>query len=62
MKAIAVNGSPRRKWNTAQMLEKALEGAASAGCETKLYHLADIDFKGCICCCACKRIGNPNCG
>lgn len=62
MKAIAVNGSPRRKWNTAQMLEKALEGAASAGCETKLYHLADIDFKGCIGCCACKRIGNPNFG
>jgi multimeric flavodoxin WrbA len=28
MKVIAINGSPRKKWNTATMLEKALEGAA----------------------------------
>jgi len=28
MKVIAINGSPRKKWNTATLLEKALEGAA----------------------------------
>lgn len=28
---MAVNGSPRKKWNTATLLEKALEEAASQG-------------------------------
>jgi NAD(P)H-dependent FMN reductase len=38
MKIIAINGSPRKKWNTATLLEKALEGAASQGAETELVH------------------------
>jgi len=55
MKAIAVNGSPRKTWNTAQLLKKALEGAAGAGAETKIIHLYDLNFKGCTSCFACKR-------
>ncbi len=47
MKVIASNGSPRKTWNTATLLQHALEGAASQGAETKLYHLNDYDFKGC---------------
>ena len=54
MRAIAINGSPRKKWNTATTLEKALEGAASEGAETELVHLYDLDFKGCRSCFACK--------
>jgi multimeric flavodoxin WrbA len=54
MKVIAVNGSPRKKWNTATLLEKALEGAASEGAETELIHLYDFNFKGCTSCFACK--------
>ena len=54
MKVIAINGSPRKKWNTATLLEKSLEGAASQGAETELIHLYDYDFKGCISCFACK--------
>ena len=54
MKVIAINGSPRKKWNTATMLEKALEGAASEGAETELIHLYDLNFKGCTSCFACK--------
>lgn len=54
MKVIAINGSPRKKWNTAMMLEKALEGAASTGAETELVHLYDLNFKGCTSCFACK--------
>lgn len=54
MKIIAINGSPRKKWNTATLLEKALEGAASQGAETELIHLYDLDFKGCTSCFACK--------
>jgi multimeric flavodoxin WrbA len=54
MKVIAINGSPRKKWNTAMLLEKALEGAAFQEAETELIHLYDYDFKGCISCFACK--------
>jgi multimeric flavodoxin WrbA len=54
MKVIAVNGSPRKKWNTGTLLSKALEGAALKGADTELIHLYDYDFKGCISCFACK--------
>jgi multimeric flavodoxin WrbA len=54
MKVIAINGSPRKKWNTSTLLEKALEGAASQGAETELIHLYDLDYKGCTSCFACK--------
>jgi len=55
VKAIGVNGSPRKKWNTATLLEKALEGAWSEGARTELVHLYELDYKGCISCFACKR-------
>lgn len=54
MKIIAVNGSPRKTWNTATLLTKALEGAASAGAETEMVHLYDLDYKGCSSCFSCK--------
>src|SRR5271169_5402101 len=62
MKIIALNGSPRKKWNTATLLKKTLEGAASQGAETKLVHLYDLDFKGCISCFACKTKGGKSYG
>ncbi len=54
MKILAINGSPRKVWNTATLLKKALEGAASQGAETELIHLYDLNFKGCTSCFACK--------
>jgi multimeric flavodoxin WrbA len=54
MKIIAINGSPRKDWNTATLLNKALEGAASQGAETELIHLYDLNYKGCISCFSCK--------
>ena len=54
MKVIGFNGSPRKNWNTATLLSKALEGAASRGAETELVHLYDLDFKGCRSCYVCK--------
>jgi multimeric flavodoxin WrbA len=62
MKVMAFNGSPRKKWNTATLLEKALEGAASRGAETELIHLYDLNFKGCRSCFACKTIGSKSYG
>lgn len=52
---IAINGSPRRKGNTATLLENALEGAAETGAKTELVHLYDLTYKGCTSCFACKR-------
>ena len=62
MEVIAFNGSPRNKWNTATLLEKALEGAASQGAATRLIHLYDLDFKGCKSCFGCKTKGGPSYG
>jgi multimeric flavodoxin WrbA len=62
MKIIALNGSPRKKWNTATLLQKALEGAVSQGAITELIHLYDLNYKGCISCFACKTVGGESYG
>lgn len=62
MKVIAFNGSPRKRWNTATLLEHALEGAASQGAETELIHLYDYNYKGCISCFACRLKGGKSYG
>lgn len=62
MQVIALNASPRKNWNTATLLAKALEGAASAGAETELVHLYDLDYKGCHSCFACKLLDGPSRG
>ncbi len=54
MKVIGFNGSPRKNCNTAKLLSKALEGAASNGAETELIHLYDLNYKGCTSCFSCK--------
>ncbi|WP_461612017.1 flavodoxin family protein, partial [Clostridium sp. Marseille-QA1073] len=61
-KVIAINGSPRKNANTATLLKKALEGASSQGAETELINLYDFNYKGCISCFACKRIGGKSYG
>jgi multimeric flavodoxin WrbA len=54
---MAFNGSPRKKkWNTVTLLGKALEGAQSAGAETELVQLYDLNFSGCISCFSCKKM------
>ena len=57
MKAIAINGSPRKGWNTDMLLQQASKGAADAGAETELIQLSDLSFSGCRRCFACKRAG-----
>lgn len=53
-KLFAINGSPRRNENTAQLLKAAMQGAEEAGAETELVNLYSLNFKGCISCFACK--------
>ncbi len=58
MKVIAVNGSPRKNWNTATLLDKALEGARSKGAKTEIVHLYELGFQGCTSCFECKMKGS----
>ena len=62
MKVLAFNGSPRKTWNTATLLNKVLEGAGSKGAETEMIHLYDLNYKGCISCFACKMRGGASYG
>jgi len=66
VKIYAVNGGPRKKHNTAKLLQAALSGAAAAPCaeavETEMIHLYDLDFQGCMSCFACKRLGAKSYG
>ncbi|MCX6690001.1 MAG: flavodoxin family protein [Methanoregula sp.] len=62
MKVLAINGSPRKKWNTATLLQNALDGAASTGAETELVHLYDLTYTGCTSCFACKQKGGKSYG
>ena len=53
-KIIAINASPRVKWNTAQLVRAAAEGAADAGAEVEVVDLYSLDaFMGCRSCFAC---------
>jgi multimeric flavodoxin WrbA len=62
VKALGINGSPRKKWNTATLMGYALEGAGAQGAKTELLHLYDYDYKGCISCFACKKRGGKSYG
>ena len=62
MKIIAINGSPRKGWNTHTLLEKALAGAESQGAETEMIHLYDLNCRGCLGCLACKRRAGSSIG
>ncbi len=62
MKIILVNGSPRKEWNTATLLKKAMEGAVSQGAEAELIHLYDLEYQGCVSCFCCKRVNGLSYG
>ncbi len=57
---IAINGSPRKNWNTAELLKHAMKGAEEAGAETELINLYSLNFKGCTSCFACKLKSRPH--
>ncbi len=62
MKIVGINGGPRKEWNTATLLKKALEGAKARGADTELVHLYDLSYQGCISCFACKKRGGESYG
>lgn len=61
MKTIALNASPRKNWNTAQLLKSAMAGAKSVGADVEYIDLYDLNFAGCRGCMLCKRKGAERC-
>ena len=59
---MIIDGGPRKNFNTASMLQKFAEGAASVSdqIEVKTIRLYGLDYKGCMSCMACKIKGKAS--
>jgi multimeric flavodoxin WrbA len=44
MNVIAVNGSPRKDFNTGTLLKWAVQGALSKGATAEIVHLYDLNY------------------
>ena len=62
MKAIAINGSPRKGGNTETLLRKVLEPLAKAGWDTEFIQLGGKPIRGCQACYFCFKAKNSRCG
>ncbi|MEF2113876.1 flavodoxin family protein [Clostridium frigoriphilum] len=60
MKVMGFIGSPRKKGNTAWIVNKILEGAKEEGAETKVWAFNDLDIKPCQGCLGCHN-GDGGC-
>ena len=56
-KIIAIYGSPRRKGNTALLLDQAVQGAEEAGAEVQKIILQDLEISPCLEIYGCKETG-----
>jgi len=61
MKAIAINGSPRKGGNTEILLKQALAPLAAAGWETEFIQLGGHPIRGCQACYRCFDLKNSRC-
>ncbi len=55
MKVVAVLGSPHRNGPSSTIAEEVLRGAKEAGHEVVIYHINDMNIKGCQACGYCKN-------
>lgn len=52
---VAINASPRKGWNTSQLVEAAAKGAKEAGAAAEVIDLYELEpFQGCVSCFGCK--------
>lgn len=61
MKAIAVNGSPRKDGNTNYMLKVVLKELESSGIETQIIQAGDRNIHGCTACGKCRTSEDMRC-
>jgi multimeric flavodoxin WrbA len=57
VKILAIYGSPRRKGNTALLLQEAVRGAREAGAEVQEVVLRDLKISPCLEIYGCKKAG-----
>ncbi|HOY60058.1 MAG TPA: flavodoxin family protein [Verrucomicrobiota bacterium] len=62
MKAVAINGSPRKGGNTELLLKTGLEPLIAARWETRFIQLGGMPIRGCRACCQCFKSKNSRCG
>jgi multimeric flavodoxin WrbA len=61
MKAVAINGSPRKGGNTEILLRKVLEPLSSAGWDTEFIQLGGKMIRGCTACYKCFTTKDARC-
>lgn len=61
MKILVLNGSPRPKGNTKQMIEAFQEGAAASGHQVDIVDVCKKRIAGCLACEYCHTKGNGTC-
>lgn len=61
MKAIGINGSPRKDGNTETLLTRVLGVLESAGWETELIQVGARNIRGCIACYKCFKNKDLRC-
>jgi multimeric flavodoxin WrbA len=61
MKAVAINGSPRKGGNTEILLKQVLAPLADAGWETEFIQLGGAPIRGCQACYVCFERKNSRC-
>jgi len=54
---VAIYGSPRRKGNTASLLQRSVDGARSAGADVEEFVLRDMRISPCLELYHCKKAG-----
>jgi len=61
VKVIGINGSPKAKGNTYQLIEIVFEQLKKEGIETEIIHIADKALSGCRACMKCWETKNEKC-
>ncbi|MBF0515939.1 MAG: flavodoxin family protein [Nitrospirae bacterium] len=61
MKAIAINGSPRKGGNTEIMLRKVLQPLEESGWAAELQQIGSQPLRGCMACFKCFELRNLRC-
>ena len=61
MRVLILNGSPRPKGNTKQMITAFCEGLESAGHEWDIYDICKMNIHGCLACEYCHGKGQGKC-
>ena len=61
MRVLILNGSPRPKGNTKQMIQAFCEGLETAGHEYGVYDVCKMNIHGCLACEYCHTKGNGQC-